>query len=304
MKQTCHPIPLIIPLIILAMVPAIAAGAGSYWTNQITGPDYSVPESAFNPPDSGEWGAWYGGFASGNQDIEVMPSPYRYGTPGGLLPYDFSDTAPTRNTTPSSGQADPASLYPRAISPLPISPDTIPLPVVPGNFGNDIPSAALLFPYGAGSPVPASIQEPSSVPLVFPPAIIPDTADEHTGEAPVIPTPTPEQGEVVFISDLNVRDEYVKITNNGLTPVTMTGWKIVAGSTRRSITFIDWPQGNSQTFTFTLYPLTTLTVYYGKSGPVTATEAYWPSAKDVWNDAGDTAYLYDPDGRMVSSLSR
>ena len=76
------------------------------------------------------------------------------------------------------------------------------------------------------------------------------------------------------------------------------------GGTQRSITFIDWPQGNGQTFTFILYPLTTLTVYYGKSGPVTATEAYWPSATNVWNDAGDTAFLYDPDGHLVSSLTR
>jgi Lamin Tail Domain len=278
MKRSCLSTTILL-LIIVAMMPAIAAGADSYWSNQITGPDYSVPESAFNP----------------------RVSPYQYDIPGALLPYDFSDTLPT---TPSSGQAYTPYLYPQAVSLLPIYPDMVPMPVVPGNLGNTIPSAALLFPYQTGSLVPVSIQVPSQIPLVFPVAVIPDTADEDSDEGSMAPAPHPAPGEEVFISDLDVHEEYVRITNNGLSPMSMTGWKIVAGSTQRSITFIDWPQGNGQTFSFTLYPLTTLTVYYGKSGPVTATEAYWPSATNVWNDAGDTAFLYAPDGRLVSSLSR
>jgi hypothetical protein len=273
MKRSCLSTTILL-LITIAAMPAIAAGASFNWSNQITGPDYVVPEGAFNPPIS----------------------PYRYDTPGALLPYDFPDT--------SSGQAYTPSLYPQAVSVLPISPYMAPIPVLPANFGIIIPSATLLFPYQTSRLVPAYVQDPPLIPLVFPAAVIPDTAYDSSGEDSVTPTPTPAPGEEVFISDLNVHEEYVKITNNGLSPVSMTGWKIVAGSTRRSITFIDWPQGNGQTFAFTLYPLTTLTVYYGKSGPVTATEAYWPSANDVWNDAGDTAFLYDPDGRLVSSLTR
>ncbi len=285
-------------LIAIAMLPAIAAGASSYWSNQIIGPDYTVPANAFNPPDATEWNKFYGGYAS------QIASPYE--TPGGLLPYDFTDTAPI-NATP----ATPGSLYPRAVTVLPIIPgtgpgvfpvysDTVPSPVVPGNFA--VVSPSILFPSGNGSPVPVSFPNPAIIPFVYPVPVLPDTPD--SGGASVTPTPTPAPEEAVFISDLNLQEDYVKITNSGLTQVDLTGWKIVEGNTRQTITFIAFPQGNGQTFTFTLYPLTTLTVYYGKTGPVTATEAYWPSAKNVWNDQGDTAYLYNPQGHLVSSLTR
>lgn len=309
MNRIGHSITPVILLIGIAMMPAIAAGASSYWSNQIFGPDYTVPVNTFNPPDASEWNKMYGGYAS------QIVSPYV--TPAGFLPYDFSGTAPI-NATPVS----PSSLYPRAVTVLPISPDTapsvfpiytgtvpgafpiysdtVPMPVVPGNYA--VISPSILFPSGSGSQVPVSFRDPTIMPFVYPIAVLPDTPD--TGGPSVTPTPTPAPEQDVYISDLNLQEEYVKIKNNGLTPVDLTGWKIVEGNTRQTITFIAWPQGNGQTFTFTLYPLTTLTVYYGKNGPVTATEAYWPSAKNVWNDQGDTAYLYDPQGHLVSSLTR
>jgi hypothetical protein len=309
MKRTGNLLTPVILLIAIAMMPAIAAGASSYWSNQIIGPDYTVPASAFNPPDATEWNKFYGGYAS------QIASPYE--TPGGFLPYDFTDTAPI-NTTPAA----PGSPYPRAVTVLPVIPDTVPglfpiysgtvpgvfpvysdtvpMPVVPGNFA--VVSPSLVFPSGSGSPVPVSFPNPAIIPFVYPVPVLPDTPD--SGGASVTPAPTPAPEQAVFISDLNLQEDYVRITNSGLTPVDLTGWKIVEGNTRQTITFIAFPQGNGQTFTFTLYPLTTLTVYYGKSGPVTATEAYWPSAKNVWNDQGDTAYLYDPQGNLVSSLTR
>jgi hypothetical protein len=312
MRPTTYHDSLLILMLIVAMVPAVAAGvmiqpgetgktvSNGYWSNQITGPDYSVPESAFNPPDRGDWDAWYGGYATGGQDTAIMPSPYRYGTPGGLLPYNPDETLPAvaNNSEPFTG-GSPVSPYPRAISPMPISPFAPMNQAAPDLFVPYVPSAdTLLSPWTGTAPV-AINPFPSLIPIIYPAADLPDLPD--TGSRSTEPANASGQ---IFISDLNVRDEYVRITNNGLTPVTMTGWKIVAGSSQRSITFIDWPQGNGRTFFFTLYPLTTITVYYGKSGTVTATELYWPSARDAWNDAGDTAFLYDSDGHLISSLTR
>lgn len=316
MRLTSYHYYFLIPLLIMAIVPSIAAGgiiqpgepgkmvSGGSWSNQITGPDYFVPESAFNPPDRSDWDAWYGGFASGSKDTGVMPSPYRYGTPGGLLPYNTDETLPAVNNTDPFIQVSPVPLYPRAISPMPVSPFPSAKMTVPDLFVGYIPSSDSLLSPWAGSFAVTPVQSPSIIPIIFPAADLPDLPDTGKTEDSSLTEPAPATGQEIFISDLNVLDEYVKITNNGLTPVTMTGWKIVAGSSQRSITFIDWPQGNGRTFSFTLYPLTTVTVYYGKSGTVTATELYWPSAQDAWNNTGDTAYLYDSDGRLVSSLSR
>jgi hypothetical protein len=316
MRLTSYHYCFVIPLLIMAIVPSIATGgiiqptepgktvSGGYWSNQITGPDYAVPESAFNPPDRGDWDAWYGGFASGGQDTRVMPSPYRYGTPGELLPYDPDETLPVANTTEPSIQVSPVSPYPRAISPMPVNSPAIANLAAPDLFVPYVPSADSQISPWTGSSAVNPAHSLSMTPIIFPAADLidlPDTANADDGTAMQA---SPDPGQEIFISDLNVRDEYIRITNNGLTPVTMTGWKIVAGSSQRSISFIDWPQGNGRTFSFTLYPLTTVTVYYGKSGTVTATELYWPSARDAWSDTGDTAFLYDSDGHLVSSLSR
>jgi hypothetical protein len=316
MRLTSYHYYFLFPLLIITIVPSIAAGgiiqpgepgkvvSGGYWSNQITGPDYAVPESAFNPPDRGDWDAWYGGFASGGQDTGAMPSPYRYGTPGGLLPFNPDETLPAANSTEPSIQVSPVSPYPRAISPMPIGPPAAANQTATDLFVGYVPSAyALLSPW-TGTTAVAPVPSSSIIPIIFPAADLPDLPDTGNTDDRASTEPAPATGQEIYISDLNVRDEYVKITNNGLTPVTMTGWKIVAGSSQRSISFIDWPLGNGRTFSFTLYPLTTVTVYYGKSGTVTATELYWPSARDAWNDAGDTAFLYDSDGHLVSSLSR
>lgn len=305
MRLTSYHYCFVIPLLIMAIVPSIVAGgiiqpsepgktvSGGYWSNQITGPDYAVPESAFNPPDRGDWDAWYGGFASGGQDTGVMPSPYRYGSPGGLLPFD-EDESLTPNTGTYATEVLPVSPYPRVITPVPVS------PFAPGTMAIPVP----VVPYLPAADIPPSSFSGQPALIIFPTAdlsVLPDTGNgtgTSSGDAGT------EDEPVIAISDLDVHEEYVKITNHGLTPVSLTGWKVMSGSTRESITFIDWPLGNGQTFTFTLYPLTTVTIHYGKSGTVTATDLYWPSARDAWNDAGDTAFLYDSDGHLVSSLSR
>src|SRR5665647_3197276 len=84
----------------------------------------------------------------------------------------------------------------------------------------------------------------------------------------------------VYVSDLSLKDEWVKVTNKGSSPVSLTGWKI-------------GDDGSKHTYTFPSYTLnsgSTVTVYTGK-GTSTATEVYWGSDSPIWNNDGDTAYL-------------
>jgi len=129
-----------------------------------------------------------------------------------------------------------------------------------------------------------------------------------------MPTPIPASAQIpasgtipvneptISITELNLQGEYLKLKNNEMTPVSMTGWKISNGK-GESLTFIDWPEPDGSTFTFVLYPFSTVTIYYAREGMVTATELYWPTGKGMWSRPGDTAYLYSPQGVLVSSLT-
>ncbi|WP_321420897.1 lamin tail domain-containing protein [uncultured Methanomethylovorans sp.] len=46
----------------------------------------------------------------------------------------------------------------------------------------------------------------------------------------------------------------------------------------------------------------TVTIYTGK-GTKTATKLYWGSSWYVWNNDGDTAYLYNSQSKLVSKKS-
>ncbi|AYK15411.1 MAG: lamin tail domain-containing protein [Methanosarcina flavescens] len=95
----------------------------------------------------------------------------------------------------------------------------------------------------------------------------------------------------VYVSDLNLQDEWVQISNTGASPVSLNGWKIE-------------DEGSKHTYTFQSYTLnagTTVTVFTGK-GANSATELYWQLDNPVWNNNGDTAYLYDDSGKLVSKL--
>ncbi|RXA20579.1 MBL fold metallo-hydrolase [Methanosarcina sp. MSH10X1] len=98
-------------------------------------------------------------------------------------------------------------------------------------------------------------------------------------------------GSTVYVSDLNIQDEWVRISNTGSSPVSLKGWKIE-------------DEGSKHTYTFQPYTLnsgTTVTVYTGK-GTNSASELYWQSDNPVWNNDGDTAYLYDNSGKLISEL--
>jgi hypothetical protein len=96
----------------------------------------------------------------------------------------------------------------------------------------------------------------------------------------------------VYVSDLNLQDEWVKVSNKGSSPVYMDGWKIEDEASKHTYTFPSYILG----------PESTVTVYTEK-GTSTATELYW-GLSPVWNNDGDTVYLYDNNGELVSTLER
>ena len=62
----------------------------------------------------------------------------------------------------------------------------------------------------------------------------------------------------------------------------------------------------STLYTFPSYTLDsgpTVTVYT-KKGTNKATELYWQFGRNIWNNDGDIAYLYDNAGELVSMLER
>jgi hypothetical protein len=84
--------------------------------------------------------------------------------------------------------------------------------------------------------------------------------------------------------------EYVQVTNTGTAAVNMNGWKIT-------------DKGALHVYTFSGYTLkakSTVTLRSG-SGKNTATTLYWNKYSFIWNNTGDKAYLYNAQGKLVSS---
>ena len=106
-------------------------------------------------------------------------------------------------------------------------------------------------------------------------------------------TTSSSTGSTVYVSDLSLKDEWIKVTNKGSSPVSLSGWKIE-------------DEGRKHTYIFPSYTLdagSTVTVYT-KMGTNSATELYWGSSSLIWNNDGDTAYIYDNNGQLVSTLER
>ena len=95
------------------------------------------------------------------------------------------------------------------------------------------------------------------------------------------------------ITGLNLADEYVTIKNTGNLAVSLDCWKLQ-------------DEGANNVYTFPAIVLAsgdTMKVYSHASGPMGTNVVYWTTSF-VWNNDGDTAYLYNPQGQQVSSLSR
>ena len=95
----------------------------------------------------------------------------------------------------------------------------------------------------------------------------------------------PASSGAVSITALDLKGEKVTITNSGSSPVSLAGWKLN-----------DEGAKHSYTFTGTTVPAAgSVTI---ASGTATG-DIKWKS-DNVWNNDGDTAYLYDGSGRLVS----
>jgi beta-lactamase superfamily II metal-dependent hydrolase len=97
----------------------------------------------------------------------------------------------------------------------------------------------------------------------------------------------------LYISDLNLGDEWVKISNNGDSPVSLEAWKIEDEASKHSYTFPS----------YTLDSESEVAVYSAK-GTDSANELYMQLDYPIWNNDGDTAYLYDNNGKLISKLER
>jgi hypothetical protein len=92
----------------------------------------------------------------------------------------------------------------------------------------------------------------------------------------------------VYVTDLNLQEEWIQISNIGSSPVSLADWKIA-------------DEGNKHTYTFPSYTLntgSTVTVYTGK-GTDSESEFYWQLDDPILN-YDDTVYLYDGSGKLVS----
>ncbi len=91
----------------------------------------------------------------------------------------------------------------------------------------------------------------------------------------------------------NLNDEWVRFTNIGVAAVELDGWSVADESASHRYTFNG----------LNLEPGATATVFSG-CGLETSSERYWcVQGSAVWNNNGDTVFLRDQSGNVVSSLS-
>jgi|Deesub1362B_J571_1020462.scaffolds.fasta_scaffold00037_120 hypothetical protein len=90
---------------------------------------------------------------------------------------------------------------------------------------------------------------------------------------------------------LNLNDEYVIIANLGCKEENLLGWQL---KDKTGYTYV-FPE-------FVLKGGKLVTVHTG-SGTNSDTELYWGRGSPVWNNNGDTAYLYASNGTLIDSCS-
>ena len=118
------------------------------------------------------------------------------------------------------------------------------------------------------------------------------------GACTVAPTPTQKGVLIAYVNydapgndNYNPNGEYVVIRNYGADPVNLIGWKLRDEA--------------GHTYIFPDYTLESGETVYVHSGKGTDSDGrlYWGSSHAIWNNGGDTAYLYDSTGKLVDSYS-
>ncbi len=85
-----------------------------------------------------------------------------------------------------------------------------------------------------------------------------------------------------------MNEEYVRLYNNGTVEINIIGFT-VGDDSRNIYTFGD----------VVLPPNGRVTLHTGCGVDTPPSRVYWCSDAPVWNNAGDTVYVYDPTGRLV-----
>ena len=90
----------------------------------------------------------------------------------------------------------------------------------------------------------------------------------------------------------NLNDEYVVLVNTNEKSLDLTGWSIQDEHGNR----FDFPIG------FRLYPFTSVTLYTGQGINMT-TALYWHHETPVWNNDGDTVFVYNEKNVIIGTFS-
>jgi micrococcal nuclease len=98
------------------------------------------------------------------------------------------------------------------------------------------------------------------------------------------------EGDPPGPDNIELNGEYVVIANTGDEPVDLTGWVMRDSSSQNRFMF---PDG------FTIEPGAEVTIRTG-SGPATDDTLHWNLDHPVWDNDGDTAFLVDSNGNVVS----
>jgi len=115
------------------------------------------------------------------------------------------------------------------------------------------------------------------------PAATPAGTDDLPGE--------PVHAGCVTITGVSLADEWVTIQNTGITSLNMTGWVLTDDTGSKCYTFPVYHLGQGKM----------VTVYAG-TGESSTGALYWGCTQDVWNNDGDMACLYGPNGQLLSSF--
>lgn len=89
----------------------------------------------------------------------------------------------------------------------------------------------------------------------------------------------------------NLNDEYVTFRNKCFYPVNLENW-ILKDEAKKTYVFPE----------FILMNKSTATVYTG-SGKDNETYLYWGSSRAIWNNAGDSLYLWDAESNLILNYS-
>ena len=165
------------------------------------------------------------------------------------------------------------------------------------------PTATATSPAASATPTTAQATatptiepSPTETPTPEPTATATDTPTPT--ETPVPPTPTVAEGAVVITwidydpaVGRDADGEAVYIENQSAEPVDMTGWVL---SDIAEHIYVFPP--------FVLQPGAQVIVHIC-AGEDSAEILYWGRCSAIWNNDGDTAYLYDATGRLIATYS-